>query len=193
MALPTGATPARNAPRTQTQGAAPEAGAAEILLDPVPPAPPPTQIDNNSKVVPCILANGDTIMVPSLYTVVAKTKLMQLEKSAATLKKLKNHLHNKKFKGTVKGKQMLAVGIAHAPLLSFSATEMVVPCILASFFADIRIYVNPAEIVAVSPCKDTLSLIINECGMKMVCNMRDIFKDVNHLYLACDKGNKKKQ
>ena len=146
--------------------------------------------DGNQKVDLIELPSGQMFHVPCLYEVNSKKKITKLKKLAETGRKLENGLNHGRFKGTELGKRLLAAGLAHAPQLTQSAGEMIVPCVISSFLADCGITADPAKVATISPGKRTLGEVIKECGIELVCNLREKLEPVEWLFISCDKGNK---
>jgi hypothetical protein len=146
--------------------------------------------DGNKKADLVELPSGHMLRAPCLCEANSKKNITKLKKLAETGSKLDNGLNHGRFKGAELAKQLLAAGLAHAPQLTQSAGEMIVPCMISSFLADCGITANPAKAATVSPGKRTLGEVIKECGIELVHGSREKLEPVEWFFLSCDKGNK---
>ena len=89
------------------------------------------------------------------------------------------------------GNNILAIGLAHAPALTNAAAEMLIPCVLASFFSNVGMDIPITQIANVSPNCDTIGNIISDVGANVVTEIQAKLERVSSVFLACDKGNKK--
>jgi hypothetical protein len=111
----------------------------------------------NRKLVKVALPNGYVATIPSLYDIKSKKKIKEWKRCEATVRNIEKVLNAGKYNGTYLGKRLLAAGMAHAPAMTQSTAEMVIPCIVGSFLADAGLKVDPSKIAAASPGKATLS------------------------------------
>ena len=70
--------------------------------------------------------------------------------------RVKEYLSKKKYTGSEKGNHILAVGLAHASSLTNSAAETLLPCVIASFFANVGISVPINDIANMCPNCETI-------------------------------------
>ena len=89
------------------------------------------------------------------------------------------------------GNNILAIGLAHAPALTNTVAEMLIPCVLALFFSNVGIDLPITQIANVSPNCDTIGNIISDVGANVVTEIQAKLERVSSIFLACDKGNKK--
>ena len=88
-------------------------------------------------------------------------------------------------------KQLLAVGLAHAPHLSLTAAELLIPCVVASFLTQVGIEIDAKNIAQLCPCRESLSNMLVEAAVKTSIDMKREVQKAKFVSIGTDKGNKK--
>ena len=136
------------------------------------------------------LENGNIVKgIPIMYDIVSKKE----KKKIVLGQKLHNKIKSKKFNFTNPiSKNVLSVGMAHVPGLSFLGAEVLIPCIIASFLLEVGCEFNPLDITSFTPSQNTVKALIENTAMNAFINFRNLLHEEDiHIFLSSDHGNKK--
>ena len=155
------------------------------------PSDPPSE--HPDSIVPTSSASTPSENTSQYYAQISHKRLNQLTKDSRIVNNIKAKLRRKKFTfNKDSSRKMLAAGLAHAPSLSWLAGSYFIPCIIGSFLTEIDFDFHPKQIASMSPCRSTLSYILQEAAVDAMLELRDkVHHPDTNIFLATDHGNKK--
>jgi hypothetical protein len=143
-----------------------------------------------------VLVNGKlhTIpMVPQKYAVYVKGHHTRLKNAQDELKTIKKSLDREKYVGCDLSKRLYAAAMAIAPGLSLTAAETFIPMVVAAFLADTKgLHADDVtKLTSSFPGESSLREYIISYAVDCLVDVADELNKAKHVFLSCDKGNKK--
>ena len=132
-----------------------------------------------------------SVKTPSSHILVHKSQLKKVETKAEKYDMLMKALSRGNYKGTHQANTLLGFAASCVPQCGYSGLATVYPLLLSSFFQNAGITVDADKIVSSLPSDDSIKQAVTEYAVDTAILMQASILENPHVYLACDKGNKK--
>ena len=131
------------------------------------------------------------INIPSTHSIVTKRELGVLKAKSQKFDSLMKVVQSGRYTRTATGSSTLAFGVTLVPSCSYFGLSTLLPFAVGSVFEDAGIELDKSRLIESLPSSQTLRTLVTETAVDTVLLTRQSLQLNPHVYITCDKGNKK--